>query len=119
MRRRLVQALGLAAVLAIVVGTLRDRVPSPGEIGAALRQADPRWLAVAAAAEFVSMGMFARQQRRLLTAFGVTLQRRRILALSYSRSAISISLPPVRPCPPPTRSSSSGQAARTGSRPPR
>ncbi len=93
MRRRLFQALGLAAVLAIVVLTLRDRVPSPGEIGSALRQADARWLAVAAAAEFVSMGMFARQQRRLLTAFGVTLQRRRILALSYSRSAISISLP--------------------------
>ncbi|GAA3855932.1 hypothetical protein GCM10022380_86880 [Amycolatopsis tucumanensis] len=93
MRRRLLTGLGLVAVLAIVVLTLRDRVPSPAEIGAALREADPGWLAVAAAAEFVSMGMFARQQRRLLTAFGVTLQRRRILALSYSRSAISISLP--------------------------
>ncbi len=93
MRRGLWTGLGLVAVLAIVVLPLRDRLPSPSAVGAALREADPRWLAVAAAAEFVSMGMFARQQRRLLTAFGVTLRRRRVLALTYSRSAISISLP--------------------------
>lgn len=93
MRRRLWQGIGLVTVVAIMVVTLRDRIPSPGEIGTALRQADPTWLLAAATAEFVSMGMFARQQRRLLTGFGVTLHRRRMLALSYSRSAIAISLP--------------------------
>ncbi len=39
------------------------------------------------------MAMFARQQRRLLTAFGVAMTRHRALALAYSRSAIAISLP--------------------------
>jgi uncharacterized membrane protein YbhN (UPF0104 family) len=84
-------AVGLG--LAIVVLALRGRLPSPTAVGASLHLADTGWLLVAAAAEFVSMGMFARQQRRLLTAFGVTMPRHRALALAYSRSAITISVP--------------------------
>lgn len=91
--KRLARILGTAAVLAVVVFTLRDRLPQPGDMLTALRDAEPRWLIVAAVAEFISMAMFGRQQRRLLIAFGVTMPRRRALALSYSRSAISISLP--------------------------
>ncbi len=91
--RRLAKVLGTVAVLAIMVLTLRDRVPAPAAILDALHAADPRWLLAAGLAEFVSMAMFARQQRRLLLAFGVTMPRHRALALSYSRSAISISLP--------------------------
>ncbi|RBM15554.1 TIGR00374 family protein [Prauserella sp. PE36] len=91
--RRLVQVGGVAAVLALMAWTLGDRVPQPADVLGALRHADPRWLLVAGLAEFVSMAMFARQQRRLLTAFGVTMPRHRALALAYSRSAISISLP--------------------------
>jgi uncharacterized protein (TIRG00374 family) len=83
----------IVAVLAVMVLTLRNRIPAPDDIVEALDSADLRWLLVAAVAEFISMGMFARQQRRLLIAFGVTFPRHRMLALSYSRSAISISLP--------------------------
>lgn len=94
--RALVAGLRVTAVLAlliIAVLTLRGRLPSLPEVTAALADADTGWLAVAAAAELVSMGMFARQQRRLLTAFGVRMPRHRALALAYSRSAIAISLP--------------------------
>lgn len=89
-------ALRIAAVvtvLAVALVFLWDKLPSIEAIGDALRMADPGWLAVAAFAEFLSMAMFARQQRRLLTAFGVTMPRHRALALAYSRSAIAISLP--------------------------
>ena len=91
--KRAAQIAGTIAALAIMVFTLRDKIPDPAEIGHALRDADPRWLLVATFAELVSMAMFARQQRRLLTAFGVRLPLPRAIALSYSRSAISISLP--------------------------
>jgi uncharacterized membrane protein YbhN (UPF0104 family) len=48
---------------------------------------------VAAAAQALSLGMFARQQRRLLAAFGVVVGVRRMLAITYAQSAISLSLP--------------------------
>lgn len=95
-RRPLVVALriaGLLALLIIAFLTLHGKLPNLGDITAALADADPSWLAVAAVAEFLSMVMFARQQRRLLTAFGVRMPRHRALALAYSRSAIAISLP--------------------------
>jgi len=91
--KRAAQIAALAGVLAVMVVTLRDKLPGPAEVGHALGAADTRWLLVAAVAELVSMAMFARQQRRLLTAFGVRLPLPRAIALSYSRSAISISLP--------------------------
>lgn len=80
-------------VFAIAALTLRDRLPDGTAVLAALRGADHAWVILAAVAIYVSMGMFARQQRRLLTAFGVTLPRHRALALAFSRSAMSISLP--------------------------
>src|SRR6266545_7221823 len=69
------------------------RLPDPAQVSTSLAVADTGWLVVALAAELFSMAMFARQQRRLLTAFGVTIPRHRALALAYSRSAISISVP--------------------------
>jgi putative heme transporter len=94
--RRSLTLLRVAVVLAVFVVaalTLRDKLPSLGDVTRALRTADVGWLAVATVAELVSMGMFARQQRRLLFAFGVSMTRHRALALAYSRSAIAISLP--------------------------
>lgn len=84
-----------AAVILLTVAwlSLRDRLPAFPEITAALGAADPGWLVVALVAELVSLAMFARQQRRLLTAFGVRLTRHRALALAFTRSAIAISLP--------------------------
>ncbi|HWM03722.1 MAG TPA: lysylphosphatidylglycerol synthase domain-containing protein, partial [Actinophytocola sp.] len=95
-RRRSLTALRVAVVLAVLAAaviTLHDKLPSGAEVTDALLAADPSWLAVAAVAEFVSLGMFARQQRRLLIAFGVRMSRHRALALAFSRSAIAISLP--------------------------
>jgi uncharacterized membrane protein YbhN (UPF0104 family) len=92
----LVGALKAAAVLVVlIVGflSLRGKLPDVTAVVDAIGDADTNWLAVAVAAECVSMAMFARQQRRLLAAFGVRMTRHRALALSYSRSAIAISLP--------------------------
>jgi uncharacterized membrane protein YbhN (UPF0104 family) len=84
----------LVLALLVVAGfSLRGTLPSVTTVTDAILDADTNWLAVAAAAELVSMAMFARQQRRLLTAFGVHMPRHRALALAYSRSAIAISLP--------------------------
>jgi uncharacterized membrane protein YbhN (UPF0104 family) len=86
----------VAAVLVLLMVafvSLRDKLPSVTDIADAIGTADTGWLAVAVAAEWVSMAMFARQQRRLLTAFGVHMTRHRALALALSRSAITISLP--------------------------
>lgn len=87
------KAAAVVLVLMVAAFTLQGKLPSVAAVGDAIAGADTSWLAVAAVAEFVSMGMFARQQRRLLFAFGVRMPRHRALALSYSRSAIAISLP--------------------------
>jgi putative heme transporter len=87
------KAAAVLVLLIVAVVSLRGKLPSVPEIMDAIGAADTSWFAVAAAAEFVSMAMFARQQRRLLAAFGVRMPRHRALALAYSRSAIAISLP--------------------------
>src|SRR6266536_2249082 len=91
--RRVLKWLAIGLGLVIIGISLRDRLPSPGRVAESLAVADVGWLIVALGAELMSMAMFARQQRRLLTAFGVTMPRHRALALAYSRSAISISVP--------------------------
>lgn len=88
-----VKSAAVLALLIVAVFTLSGKLPSLTSVTDAIVDADTGWLAVAVVAEFVSMAMFARQQRRLLSAFGVRMTRHRALALSYSRSAIAISLP--------------------------
>src|SRR3989440_493608 len=90
--RRVLKWLAIGVGLVIIVVALRGRLPAPGQVAESLAVADLGWLVVALAAELASMAMFARQQRRLLTAFGVTMPRHRALALAYSRSAISITI---------------------------
>lgn len=92
-RTQLLKVLGTVAVLAIAFFTLREKFPSLSDVGRALKLVSPWWLVLAVAAEIVSIALFARQQRRLLTGFGVTMKRRRAVALAYSRSAMAISLP--------------------------
>lgn len=89
----LVKVAAVVALLTVAVLGLRDRLPGLTDVTAALGAGNPGWLGVAVAAELVSLAMFARQQRRLLTAFGVRMTRHRALALAYARSAIAISLP--------------------------
>jgi uncharacterized protein (TIRG00374 family) len=88
-----VKAVAVLVLLIVAVISLRGKLPSLTSVIGAITDADNSWFAVAVVAEFVSMAMFARQQRRLLTAFGVHMTRHHALALSYSRSAIAISLP--------------------------
>ncbi|NUT35277.1 MAG: flippase-like domain-containing protein [Hamadaea sp.] len=81
----------VAAVAVYVV--LKDRLPAAADLAQAARAADPGWLVLAAMAQMASLGMFARQQRRLLRAFDVDMSLPRAMALTLSRSAIAISLP--------------------------
>jgi putative heme transporter len=88
-----VKAATVLVLLIVAVLSLRGKLPSLTAVRDAIASADTNWFAVAAAAEVVSMAMFARQQRRLLMAFDVRMSRHRALGLAYSRSAIAISLP--------------------------
>ncbi|GLW27644.1 hypothetical protein Areg01_05850 [Actinoplanes regularis] len=79
--------------VAAVSVTMYGRLPAPGAIWAILRTADVRWVVAALAAQVVSQAAFALQQRHLLRAAGVTVSPVTALAITYSRSAISLVLP--------------------------
>ncbi|MEO3853734.1 YbhN family protein [Acrocarpospora sp. B8E8] len=84
------------AALAIGGGAylvLRDELPQPGEIWATITNVNPAWLAVAVAAEAISMATFARLFRRLLGLGGTKISLGRALAVTYARNAFSNSLP--------------------------
>ncbi|GAA2091322.1 lysylphosphatidylglycerol synthase transmembrane domain-containing protein [Actinomadura alba] len=86
----------LLALLAAVAGTLvllRDALPDPGAIWALAAGADPRWLTLVIIAELLSMGAFARLQRRLLRTGGVRISLRRAFAVTYAGNALSTTLP--------------------------
>lgn len=83
----LVIAAGLAAIY------LRGRLPDPASAWAVVRRSAPGPLLAAALLQTVSMAAFAEQQRQLLAAFGVRMSAAAALALTYTRSAISIALP--------------------------
>jgi uncharacterized membrane protein YbhN (UPF0104 family) len=90
-RWRQVVILGIAAVAAVIV--LRGRLPTAGELVDAIRAADPPWLVAGLVAEYISLAMFARQQQALLRGLGVPTRIGAALAVTYSRSAIAISMP--------------------------
>ncbi len=92
-RRAVIRGVGLVAVGAVAVAVLRGRVPDLRDVLPALRGADPGWLALAVAAQLASIEMFARQQRSLLRAFGVSLSAGRSRAITYARTAISVTMP--------------------------
>ncbi|WP_063746542.1 lysylphosphatidylglycerol synthase transmembrane domain-containing protein [Catenuloplanes japonicus] len=87
-RPALLVALGAAAVF-----LLRDRLPDPDEVWTAITTASPWWLLLGVAAEWVSLAMFARQQMWLLRGLGVAVGIGPALAMTYSRSAIAITMP--------------------------
>jgi len=59
----------------------------------ALGRPDLRWLALALVAELMSIGAFARVQRRMLAAGGARVPMRRMSALTYAANAVSRTLP--------------------------
>ncbi|MFB9410030.1 lysylphosphatidylglycerol synthase transmembrane domain-containing protein [Dactylosporangium matsuzakiense] len=92
-RRTALRVFGLLLVLAVAVLTLRTNLPDLGQTLDVLRSAHPWWLLLAAAAEMTSLRHFALQQRRLLAGFGVRMSVPRAIAVTFTRSAISFSLP--------------------------
>ncbi|WP_432825336.1 lysylphosphatidylglycerol synthase transmembrane domain-containing protein [Dactylosporangium sp. CA-092794] len=91
--RTVLRITGLLAVLAVAGVTLEDNLPDLGQTAHALGSAHPWWLVLAATAEMTSLRHFALQQRRLLAGFGVRMSVPRAVAVSFTRSAISFSLP--------------------------
>ena len=88
-----VARLGLAGV-GLIVAWLSLRTALPGaQAWRAVAGADRTWLALAVAAQFGSMAMFALQQRRLLRALGVHLPTAAAMELTYARTAICIVMP--------------------------
>ncbi len=83
----------IVIMLALAFLTLRGRLPSTHSIARAISSASVGWIIVAAVLEWVSLSMFARQQRSLLGALDVSMTFPRALAVTYARSAISISMP--------------------------
>ncbi|MEV4351162.1 lysylphosphatidylglycerol synthase transmembrane domain-containing protein [Actinoplanes sp. NPDC049596] len=90
---RLRLPLVVVAGLALAAYGLRGRFPDPRDFLGALTGADYWWVTLAAALQAVSIGAFAWQQRQLLRAFGVRVRARFALAVTLSRTAISISMP--------------------------
>jgi uncharacterized membrane protein YbhN (UPF0104 family) len=91
--RRWPQIALAVAGAAVLVLVLRGRIPSLADLTAAATGAQGRWVLAAGVAQAVSIGMFARQQQRLLRAFGVRVGIGRMTAITYARSAISVSMP--------------------------
>jgi uncharacterized protein (TIRG00374 family) len=78
---------GLLAVEVILVWPYLARAAH------ALASPDLRWLSLAVIAELVSMGAFARVQRRMLSAGGSKAPIRKMLALTYAANAVSVTFP--------------------------
>ncbi|WP_327010918.1 flippase-like domain-containing protein [Dactylosporangium sp. NBC_01737] len=91
--KRALRVAALLVVLGVAVLTLKDKLPDPATIAATIASANPWWLLLAAAAEMTSLRHFALQQRRLLAGFGVRMSVPRAVAVTFTRSAISFSLP--------------------------
>jgi uncharacterized protein (TIRG00374 family) len=67
--------------------------PYLGRAISALDRPDVSWLGVAVVMELMSMGAFARVQRRMLSAGGANVSMRRMAALTYAANAVSVCLP--------------------------
>jgi uncharacterized membrane protein YbhN (UPF0104 family) len=82
-----------AGVIMVALNSLSGKLPSFDAIVQAAGEAKLPWLGAAAAAILVSINLFARLQERLLKAHGVAVPHCRMVALTYSRSAITATLP--------------------------
>jgi uncharacterized protein (TIRG00374 family) len=84
------------ALLACAAGALlvfRDQLPDVPDMWSAALRASPGWLALVVIAEWLSMSMFVRLQRRLLLAGGVRMRLSRAFAVTYAGNALSTTLP--------------------------
>lgn len=91
--RRWLRRLLPAAVVVLALLTVRDQIPGLDQIKPVVADGELAWIGVALLAEILSMSLFARQQTNLLKGVGVHARLGGALALAYTRSALSISMP--------------------------
>lgn len=91
--RRWLRGLLPVAVVVLALVTVRDQIPGLDQIKPVVADGDLAWIGVALLAEILSMSLFARQQTNLLKGVGVPARLGGALALAYTRSALSISMP--------------------------
>lgn len=84
--------LTLIAVAAAAIWIPRT-LPSPETLRSTFESVSWTWVLTAAMLQFGSIGMLIRQQRRLLRALGTQIPLRRMAAITYSSTALAISLP--------------------------
>ncbi len=89
----MIRIAALAAVVAVVIGQVHGRLPSPSMIVSALAGVQLRWIFVAAGAEIVSIVAFALGHRVLFTGLGVRISAWRMVAITMARSAVGSSMP--------------------------
>lgn len=87
---RLVMYSGLGVALVVELVLL---APYLEHAAATLHDIDPGWTAIAVGVELVSMGAFARMQRRMLAAGGARVSILRMVRLTYAANALSLTLP--------------------------
>jgi putative heme transporter len=93
-RTRWIRMVAVAvSVIALAAVGLRGRLPDPNEFLAALTGIEDGWVVLAALLQAASIAAFTGQQQHLLAALDVHIRRRRVLAISLARIAISISVP--------------------------
>jgi putative heme transporter len=93
-RRRASWKLWALLVVGVLLATELVLVaPDVGRAVSAVGRSDWRWLAVAIAAELVSMAAFARVQRRMLLAGGASVSLRRMMVLTYVSNAVNATMP--------------------------
>lgn len=80
-------------ITVVALDSLRGKLPSFDDVVHAAGEVRLPWLLAAGAAVLVSVNLFARLQERLLKAYGVAVPHCRMVALTYSRSAITFTLP--------------------------
>ncbi|WNV86299.1 hypothetical protein [Umezawaea sp. Da 62-37] len=91
--RRWIRAVVALVAVGAVVWFARRELPPWATLAAAFRRVDLPLLGVAAAVEAFSLWLFARQQQVLFAGFGVRVPARSALAITYSRSAMSMTFP--------------------------
>ncbi|WP_203699156.1 lysylphosphatidylglycerol synthase transmembrane domain-containing protein [Catellatospora coxensis] len=91
--RRWLRSLLPVAVVVLALQTVRGQIPGIDQIRPVVADGELAWIGAALLAEIVSMSLFARQQTNLLKGVGVHAGLGGALALAYTRSALSISMP--------------------------
>jgi hypothetical protein len=91
--RRWVSLAVVGVVVIVTVWFVRREFPAWDELVAAVDRVNLGLLGLAALAEVLSMWLFARQQQWLFSGFGVGAPMRSVLAITYSRSAMSMTFP--------------------------